>query len=395
MRVAYVHGFAGVSGPMLLGALFDAGASLTTVQEGWRALRFPAVQIALQRVPLTDYTATSLTFSAPQSASFLAHHTYTDLHRLIAGSSVSSATQQRLLSVLSRFADAVGRVHGWQGAAHALPAAYLPELLYMGSGVILALEELAVEQCLAAPLNLGAGCVEEQQETFPVPRPLTAALVRDVPVYGDKVAGEHTSVGGAAILTALATSFGPLPSMTVARTGYGASVAEAPHPPRGLQVLLGDVDTPALAERIAVLEANIDDMNPEFYEDIYARLFAQGALDVTLTPLLMKKNRPANKLTVLAPLPEVSQLSRLMLCQTSTFGVRVYEVWRQKLERFYRQVETCYGVIAVKCGVLDGRIVQAAPEYEDCKRAALEQHVPVRLVYAEAARFAAPWLTEA
>jgi uncharacterized protein (DUF111 family) len=135
-------------------------------------------------------------------------------------------------------------------------------------------------------------------------------------------------------------------------------------------------------------------VNPEFYEAIFERLLTQGALDVTLTPLLMKKGRPANTLTVLAPLPAVAALSHMILQETSTFGVRVYEVWRQKLERFLRQVETRYGVIPVKCGVLDRRIVQAAPEYDACKRAALAHGVPVRLVYTEATRLAAPWLTD-
>jgi uncharacterized protein (DUF111 family) len=181
--------------------------------------------------------------------------------------------------------------------------------------------------------------------------------------------------------------------MTVTGTGYGVTAASTSEPPRSLQVLLGDVVGPAAAERIAVIEANIDDMNPEFYECVAERLFAQGALDVTLTPLYMKKNRPANTLTVLAPLAAVATLSHLILQETSTFGVRVHEVWRHKLDRFHRQVETRYGSVPVKCGVLDGRIVQAAPEYEACKRLALAQGIPVRLVYAEAASLAAPWLT--
>jgi pyridinium-3,5-bisthiocarboxylic acid mononucleotide nickel chelatase len=215
-----------------------------------------------------------------------------------------------------------------------------------------------------------------------------------MPVYGEGVPrhAERTTVAGAAILTACATHFGPLPDMTVAGTGYGLTVASTTEAAHCLQVLLGETVGPAAAERIAVIEANIDDMNPEFYECVAERLFAQGALDVTLTPLFMKKNRPANTLTVLAPIPAVAQLSHLILQETSTFGVRVHEVWRHKLERFHRHVDTRYGVIPVKCGVLEGRIVQAAPEYEACKRLALEKGVPIRLVYAEAASLAAPWL---
>jgi uncharacterized protein (TIGR00299 family) protein len=393
MRVAYIHGFAGVSGSLLLGALLDAGASLEAVHEGWRLLHLPAAQLSRQRVVLAEYTATSLTFSAPQLDAFLVPHTATGLIEHIEDCHVSPGVRQRLLRILEHLRSAASQVYGEQNAARTVPAAYLSEVLYMGSGVAVALDELGIEQCCAAPLRLGTGWVEGQQGRTPMPRPLTAELVRGMPVHGDTSPGEQTTVGGAAIVTALAAHFGPIPTMTIARTGYGAAVVD--HMPRGLQVLLGDMEEHTVAERIAVLEANIDDMNPEFYEDIFARLFAHGALDVTLTPLFMKKNRPANTLTVLAPLTHATRLAQVMLRETSTFGVRAYEVWRQKLERFSRQVETCYGAIPVKCGVLDGRIIQAAPEYEACKRAAQEQDVPVRLVYTEAVRLAAAWLTPA
>lgn len=379
MRVVYVHGYAGVSGSGLLGALLNAGASLAAVEEGWQRLQLPLAPVVLERVPLTEYTATRLVCTASHLDTFLAQHTYATLIERIERSDIATSAKQRLLRLLSHFADAVASVHDAPERALVLRSAFLPTVLSMGSGVVLALEALALEQLLSAPVNLGAS-----------PHPLTAALVRGVPVYGDKVPGASTTVDGAAILASLATSFGPLPAITIAGTGYGVS-AEG-DTPQGLQVFLGEVAGPPMADRIAVLETNIDDMNPEFYEVVFERLLAQGALDVTLTPLLMKKGRPANMLTVLAPLSAVARLSRLVLQETSTFGVRVYEVWRQKLERFSRPVETCYGVIPVKCGVLDGRLVQAAPEYEACKRAALEHGVPVRLVYSEATRLAAPWL---
>src|SRR5262249_2352769 len=158
--------------------------------------------------------------------------------------------------------------------------------------------ELAVVQIVAAPVPLSTGCSADAEGRRPLPHPLTVALSRDVPVYGEGVPAheERTTVAGAAILTALATRFGPLPGMTVTGTGYAVTVASTPGPAACLQVLLGDLVGPAAAERIAVIEANIDDMNPEFYECVAERLFAQGALDVTLTPLYMKKNRPANTL---------------------------------------------------------------------------------------------------
>lgn len=218
--------------------------------------------------------------------------------------------------------------------------------------------------------------------------------MRGCPVYGSALPGELTTIDGAAIVTALATRFGPLPAMTLWRIGHGAVMPDGSPSASSLQVVLGEVEEAADVDRIAVLEANIDDMNPEFYEAVYARLFAQGALDVTLTPMMMKKNRPANKLTVLAPLDLADALSQSMLLETSTFGVRMYEVRRRKLDRFWRDVETRCGVVPVKCGVLNGCIVQAAPEYDACKQLAETHGIPVRLIYAEAAAQAASWLGE-
>ncbi len=396
MRIAYVHGYEGVTGPLLLGAFLDAGASLSSVEQVWRHLHLPTAELSCARVPCTDAMATHVTWTAPHAHTFLHPHSYATLVGLLEQSEASSYVKQRVLRLLRHFVAAVARVHGvTEGGELALQSAFLPEILYLGSGVAGALEDLAIEQVIAAPMPLSTGFSDDAQGRRPLPHPLTAELCRDLPVYGEGVPrhAEQTTVGGAAILTAWATRFGPLPDMTVAGTGYGLTAASAAETAHRLQVLLGETVGPAAAERIAVIEANIDDMNPEFYECVAERLFAQGALDVTLTPLFMKKNRPANTLTVLAPLPAVAKLSHLILQETSTFGVRVHEVWRHKLERFHRQVDTRYGIIPVKCGVLDGRIVQAAPEYEACKRLALEQGVPVRLVYAEAASLAAPWLT--
>jgi uncharacterized protein (DUF111 family) len=381
MRVVYVYGSAGVSDTGLLGALLAAGAALSMVEDGWRRLQLPPVEVVVDRVPLLAYTATRLTYLAPHTETFLAQHTLASLAALIAQSEVSPGVRQRFGQLLGRFVDATVALHGAQGQDLALHSPFLPGILYMGSGVVLALEALHVEQLLSAPVNLGGA-----------PQPLVVELLRGIPVYGDTTPGGRTTVVAAAILADMGRHFGPLPSMSITATGYGVLTETTADAHQGIQILLGDMEETAAAERIAVIEANIDDMNPEFYEVVFERLLAQGALDVSLTPLLMKKGRPAHKLTVLAPLFAVSKLSRVMLQETSTFGVRVYEVWRQKLERFSRQVETCYGCIPVKCGVLDGKIVQAAPEYEACKRAALEQRVPVRLVYTEAARLAAHWL---
>ena len=270
-------------------------------------------------------------YETPVLDAFPVPPTYARLRDDIGNCGLPPRVQQRLLDILARFADAAHRLRGEASLDPdvILPATGLSELLYMGSGVALALDDLNIAECQAAPLNLGSSAANGQHL---VPHPLTAELVRDVPVYGDLVPGERTTIDGAAIVTALAAQYGPLPAMSLSQTGYGAATANSTS--HQVQVIVGEVTGDDMSDRIAILEANIDDMNPEFYADIFARLFAHGALDVTLTPLFMKKNRPANKLTVLSPPTQVPTLSRLMLRETSTFGVRIYEAWRQKLDRF-------------------------------------------------------------
>ena len=385
MRVAYVHGFGGVSGLGLLGALIDAGAPLADVQQTWQQLHLPSPHLAIQQCAIAGTSTTCVSLAPPSLATVLAPHTYTSLCEWITRHLTSPRLAQRLLQVLAHFADALTDLHGEQERDVVLQSDEFPMLLYLASGVAASLEALSIDRIVAAPINLGAA-----------PNALTTALVRGATVYGAS-ANPSTTVCGAAILASLADSFGPLPMVTLDTAGYGAASddGDTGDHRRPLQVMIGETDGQLSGERIAVLETNIDDMNPEFYDAIFERAFAQGALDVTLTPILMKKGRPANKLTVLAPLPAVHRLSRLLLQETSTFGVRIYDVWRQKLDRFMRQVETRYGTVSVKCGVLEGRIVQAAPEYDACRRIAQSQDIPVRLVYAEATRLAAIWLTDA
>ncbi len=393
MRIAYIQAAAGVRGTALLGALLDAGASVEAIREGWQRLALPSAEIEPYRVTLAGYAATAVRLVTPDLTAFLASHHNAGFQAVFEASGFSERIRRSLLDMLMRFISSVERLYS-DGPPEALYANWLTDLLYLGSGVVLALDHLDVDICQASPLNLGSGHLEEHQTVVTIPRPLTSELVRDCPVYGSALPGELTTIDGAAIVTALATRFGPLPSMTLLQSGYGAVLEATVAAAQSVQVMLGEVEGEASADRITVLEANIDDMNPEFYEAIYARLFAGGALDVTLTPLLMKKNRPANKLTVLAPLDRSHALSQLMLQETSTFGVRMYDVWRRKLDRFWRDVETRCGAIPVKCGVLDGRIVQAAPEYDACKQLAEAHQVPVRLIYAEAAGQAAAWLGE-
>ena len=384
MRIAHVVGHGGLSTSLLLGACLDAGASLAAIEAGWQSLGMPAAQVSMARVPLRQGAATRIEFTPARTAGFLDQQSVTAVLARINDSGFADRTKRRLSAMLNRYAGAAERVYGSEAAAR---AGHLPEIVHLGSGVAMALEELGVDEVTAAPLPVGG-----QSLSVPFLHPLTAELCRGASICGQQQGGQSTTVDGAAVLTAIASRYGPLPSATLVATGYAIRDDASDNPQ--LQLVLADMDGRADPERIAVIETHIDDMNPELYEAVFECLFDRGALDVTLTPLFMKKNRPASKLTVLSPLPRVDDLSRLILQHTSSFGVRIQEAWRHKLERFHRYVDTRYGCIAVKCGTLENRVVQAAPEYDACKQAAQRHGVPVRLVYAEAARLASAWLTD-
>ncbi len=391
MRIAYIHAYEGITAPLLLAACLDAGVSLAQLTAGWQALQLPALPLTSQRHRQAAIIATCLTPGAEAALALLEPVAWQACLEHLPGSPVPLRVQQRLAHLLQHFMATATRLYEVSEAEVLRTQAHeAREVLSWGSALVIALEALGVDEVVAAALPLGHGVHSEQR--LAIPHPLTAALCQQVPVRSGIEGEVMTSISGAALLTGVASRFGAPPEMTLLQTAYGA-LPEGTNA-RHLQMLLGEGAGPASSERIAVLEANIDDMNPEFYEAIFERLLNQGALDVTLTPIFMKKNRPANTLTVLAPIALSAKLAQIMLQETSTFGVRVYETWRHKLDRFHRPVATRYGVIPVKCGVLQGHIVQAAPEYDACKRAARAHGVPVRLVYTEAVRLAAEWLTD-
>ena len=383
MRIAHVQAHGGLSAPLLLGACLDAGASLAAIESGWQALGLAAEQVSAARVSFRQGAATRVDFLPRDAAGFLDRQSVADVLAHVDDSGLADRPKHRLSAMLNHCAEAVERVYGSETGVH---AEHLPEIVHLGSGVVLALEELGVDEVMAAPLPIGG-----QSGDMPLLHPLIAELCRGAAVQGQQHAEPAMTVGGAIVLTAIASRYGPLPSAILAATGYAAQDVTSDVPQ--LQIVLADREGQEGTERIGVIETHIDDMNPELYEAVFECLFDHGALDVTLTPLFMKKNRPASKLTVLSPLSRVDELSRLILQHTSSFGVRIHEAWRHKLERFHRHVDSRYGRIAVKCGTLDDRVVQAAPEYDDCKRAAQAHGVPARLVYAEAARLASSWLT--
>jgi uncharacterized protein (TIGR00299 family) protein len=259
-------------------------------------------------------------------------------------------------------------------------------------GGALALHRLGIEAVYVSPIHTGRGFVRGAHGVIPVPGPATLELVKGVPIYSRDIATELLTPTGAALLTTAASGYGPLPAMTVTAVGYGAGKKEIQDLPNLLRVVIGERGPgagPFQTDQVAVLEANLDDMNPEYFQYALDKLFAAGALDVYFTPVQMKKGRPGTLVTVISPADREEVLAATLLRETTTLGVRSYGARRRKLEREKVAVETPYGPVGVKVGRAGGEPWNIAPEYEDCRATAEAAGVPLKHVYQAA--LAAAW----
>ncbi len=250
-------------------------------------------------------------------------------------------------------------------------------------------EALGVEQFIASPLNVGSGTVTCAHGVFPIPAPATLELLRDAPIYSGEIQKELVTPTGAAIVKVLVSSFGPRPVMTTEKIGYGAGARDFIGHPNVLRLSVGEAQTTGTRpaeEEITVLEANLDDLNPQLIGYIVDLAFAEGARDVFTTPVQMKKNRPGTLLTVLALPQHEEKLRALLFRESSTLGVRTRHEKRYALPRHHEEVMTRWGEVRMKVASVNGTVSQYAPEYEDCRRIAVEHHVPLKTVMQEAIR---------
>jgi hypothetical protein len=254
-------------------------------------------------------------------------------------------------------------------------------------GACVGLELLEISELACSPLNVGSGRAQAAHGSLPVPAPATAELLKDVPIYSSGVEEELVTPTAAAIVSTLATSFGPLPPIKVERIGYGAGEKELPGHPNIARLFVGESMEPVQAqpgaagdEIVSVIEANLDDMSPQLYGYFQECALAAGALDVTCNAVQMKKNRPGLTVSILCRPEQSDALAELLFDQTTTIGVRIYEARRKVLEREQVSVETPYGPVNVKVARREGKVVNIAPEYEDCQRIASEKSVPLKEV---------------
>ncbi len=401
MRIAYFDCFSGVAGDMILGALVDAGVPLTVLKEAVAALGLPGLEVEAKKVMRGGFAATKVNVLTGEpfrgadpglvDAGHGRHHDHRslrDILEILRQSRLPDATRQQATAIFTRLAAAEAAVHGTSPEAVRFHEVGARDAIADVVGAVAGLAALGADRVEASPLNLGGGRIATAHGTLPVPAPGTLELLKGIPCYASEVEAELTTPTGAAILATVASAFGPPPLLTVRAVGYGAGTRELSGQPNCLRLIVGDSPEAGATDEVAVLEANIDDMSPQLFEPLMEDLFAAGALDVYLTPVIMKKSRPATVLTVLAEAGAEGRIAPLILRGSTTFGLRLSRRGRLKLTREIRTVETPYGPVAVKTGRLGERTVQVSPEFEDCRRVAASAGVPIREVL-EAARAAA------
>jgi uncharacterized protein (TIGR00299 family) protein len=382
MRIGYFDCFSGCSGDMILGALVDGGLPLAELQHALDGLRVPGIQLSAEVVKRGAFRATLVRVKTEERGH--PHRHLADIHRILEAATLAADVRTDAARIFQRLAEA-------EAAAHGVPTEkiHFHEVGALDSiadivGGAWGMRQLGLQAIHVSPINLGSGFITGAHGKMPVPAPGTAALLVGLPAYGSDIPAELTTPTGAAILATLASGHGPMPAMTVERVAYGAGQREIAAQPNLLRLIIGDTAAGLDRDQIAVLEANIDDMNPQFFEPLLDRLFAAGALDAALAPLLMKKSRPGNLLTVLAEPDDADRLASLILTHSTTFGVRFRTASRWKRPRDFVTVTTPYGPVRVKRGWEGDRLAILAPEYEDCGRLALAGGVPIQSVYDEA-----------
>lgn len=361
---------------MLVGALADAGADQGAIQAAILSLQVGA-DVSFERVKRAGIAATKFHVKWDEQKS---HRHLSGIVKIIERGALSDRAKTNAIAVFRKLGEA-------EAASHEVPIekVHFHEVGAVDSisdivGACVALDQLDVADVYCSAVNVGSGTVNTEHGVLPIPAPATARLLSGAPVYAQGPAMELTTPTGAAVAATLARSFGPLPPMRVGRTGHGAGTRDFPGQPNVLRVILGETTPADEALTVSVVEANIDDLNPQVLAWSAERLLEAGALDVTLEPIIMKKGRPGTLLRVIAKPEDRERFAEQIFAETSTLGVRVYSVERRVRARSFTEVETPYGNVRVKVSS-EGDF---APEYEDCRKLAISGGVPLKQVIAEA-----------
>jgi uncharacterized protein (TIGR00299 family) protein len=380
MKTAYLDAFSGLSGDMLVGALLDCGIDFAAFEDAMRSLPLKGCRLASHRKTVSGIAAVKfdVEVTEPQPERHLG-----EISRMIDASKIAQSARRRAIAIFQALAEAEAKVHNTTPEHVHFHEVGAVDSIIDVVGTAWALDHLGVGEMLVSPLPAGSGFARSQQGIIPVPAPATAELLAGFPIRMGDGAAEMVTPTGAAVLRALARP-APFPlGFEIEKIGYGAGTRTLEDRPNVLRIMLGRVSSAFESDEMIEIAANIDDLNPQIYDHVMERLFKSGARDVTITPTIMKKGRPALTLAVLAEASRREELARVLFSETSTIGVRFHPVSRLKLRREVREVVTQWGPVRVKFSH-GGDAITVAPEYDDCRRIAAEHNVPLKTVMEEA-----------
>jgi uncharacterized protein (TIGR00299 family) protein len=424
MRIAYLDCFSGISGDMFMGALLDAGVSPKLFEDAVAALNLGA-RLEIAKVTKGGLAATKADVwvagekDKPRDEYWAEHehdehshahvhehaHGHSHVHKqesrehvhgrglkeireIITAAAISEKAKKTAIAIFENLGAAEAKVHNTNiESIHFHEVGAVDALVDIVCAAV-GSEALGVDEWVCSPLNVGGGTVKCAHGILPVPPPAVVELLTGIPTYSSGIQKELVTPTGAAIVKTLASRLGAFPAMTVSKSAYGAGSRDLPGQPNVLRLIVGEgtTSTETTPETVSVIEANLDDLNPQVFGYVMDRLFAEGALDVFGTSVQMKKGRPGMVLTVLARPEQASQMTKIIFAETTTLGVRMREERRQVLQRRSTSVQTQWGEVRMKIANLNGTVTNYAPEYEDCRRIAEEKGVPLKSVMQEAIR---------
>jgi uncharacterized protein (TIGR00299 family) protein len=383
VTIVYFDCPSGAAGDMIMGALVDAGVPIDALREELRRLPLRGWDVVAREVRKGDFRATKVDVEI-DAHEHHHHRNLADILAILGGSTLSAPVREQAARIFTRLADAEARAHGTTRNEVRFHDVGAVDAIIDVTGGVVGLGLLGADAVHVSALPLGGGFVKGPHGRMPVPGPGTAELMRGFPVVDTGVRAELVTPTGAAILTTLAQPAVRIPPMTVRAVGYGAGTMDFAETPNVLRCFVGDAATGGAAETVLQIETTIDDMSPQLYEPLMDRLFEAGALDVFLTPVIMKRSRPGVVLTTLCPRARLDDVSRVLFEESTTIGVRWTEWQRRPLAREFVTVATAYGAIPCKVSRLAGRVVTVTPEFAEVARIAREKSLPVREVLEQA-----------
>jgi uncharacterized protein (TIGR00299 family) protein len=391
MKIAYFDCFSGISGDMTVGALLDAGLKIETLEKELKKLGLSGYQLEVNKVVKKGISATRFKVKIKEEG---VERRFKDILTILEESELDEEIKKETIKIFFNIAQVESKIHQKDiDKIHFHEIGGLDSIIDITSAVI-GIKTLRIEEIHSSALPVGKGFVKCAHGVIPVPAPATLELLKNIPTYNGGIESEMITPTGAAIISTLAKSFGERPLMKIERIGYGAGEKEFTIP-NLLRVSIGEkilkdenLKDGYVSDEAVLIETNIDDMNPEFYDYIMDQLFSQGALDVFLTPIQMKKNRPAHMLSIIVYEQNLKEVLEVLFSESTTLGVRLRELKRLRLGQQNFIAETKYGKIKVKVGMFKGEIKNIAPEYEDCKKMAKQHQVPLKEVYEEVKKVA-------